>query len=879
MRLGAFLLISLLFQESLQGQAQTITYQAKNGGLEDFFAAVIKQTNYVFFYDNTIIAVSNPVNLDLRNASVSKALSEAFRNQPLIFNILGNTIFVTLKSPIGQDNVYTSSLKNNSLVTVKGKIKDSLGNLLADVSIKVKNKKTGTTSNLNGVFFIQALPGDTLQISSVGFKSREITAQNEFLSIIMLGTENPLNEVIVGGNMMATKRKTETTSVTVVNANTLDALPYNEISEIFRGLIPGTNSFSTGDHTHENATFTIRGAGGYTSISTIAVYVDGIEYAGGSGFLATLNKENIFRIEVLRGPASSTLYGTGSNGGIVQIFTKTGISGQNQLNFTASAGFLNSKWVSSPAFQQYYSVQSVAGFKKAAWTVGGSYNSTGAYLPEARDNSKSIFSNLKWDISKKLTTNFAVQYENDKQHESRNPLYDTCLHPNASAIAYGLKPVASPNTNLLADYYLAGVNITYKTTERWTNNLTAGYTQNGFKELPINGSPDTTAPIKKYYHSVNQITTIRYYNFLMLGNLSDQAFHLNILSGAEYKKYFSHEIAVANPPVIIDNSPPNENYGAFIQANPSYKNVYLTLGLRYEYNDLFKNNSSLNPRIGATTNFKIEDLIVKPRISWGSGITPPAYTDRYGYPSDGYSAQLPNPNIKPQDQQGFDYALEFFSSQNNYKLEIIHYDNLLKNMIVYNAVSFAPSGLATYVATNIGAVANTGWEFSGEYKFNRHFNINGTFSIMNSVVKDTTGNYLSETLSSTPPGSRLSNLPRHTAGLFLNYNVDQLFGKKHRADISINMTEVDGVLTLDVIRYTVDVAYGRFVNFSNYIVTSATAFRFGLNFDYYFSDNWRLFVQGQNIANSYNPEQRNDWITYGASWMFGVKFNISHTAL
>lgn len=857
-------------------KAQTISISSKHITLKEFFSEVTRQTGYLFFYNASLISNSSTLSLNLKQKPLLEALEIAFKNQPYIYKIYDGTIFLYAKQQIQQPLLYSSRKEFHQ---VNGNIINDSGEPVENATIYAPESKKTIVSNVKGDFLIRIIQGDSLVISSMGFQKQIVYASDSVINVKLQYDASPLNEVIIGGNITATKRKAETTSVTVVNSKTLDALPFNEISEIFRGLVPGTNSFSTADHTHENESLTIRGAGGYTSISTIAVYVDGIEYAGGSGFLATLNKENIFRIEVLRGPASSTLYGTGSNGGIVQIFTKTGISGQNQLNFTASAGFLNSKWVSSPAFQQYYSVQSVAGFKNAAWTVGGSYNSTSAYLPEGQDNSKSIFSNLKWDISKKLTTNFAVQYENDKQHESRNPLYDTCLHPNQSAIAYGLKPVASPNTNLLADYYLAGANITYKTNERWTNNLTAGYTQNGFKELPINGSPDTTAPIKKYYHSINQITTIRYYNFLMLGNLSDQAFHLNILSGAEYKKYYNHEIAVANPPVIIDNSPPNENYGIFIQANPSYKNIYLTLGLRYEYNDLFKNNSSLNPRIGATTNFKIGELIVKPRISWGSGITAPSYTDRYGFPSDGYNAQLPNPYIKPQDQQGFDYALELFSSQNNYKLEIIRYDNLLKNMIVYNAVSFAPSGLATYVATNIGAVANTGWEFAGEYKLNRHFNINGTFSIMNSLVKDTTGNYLSETFSSTPPGSRLSNLPRHTAGLFFNYNVDQLFGKKHRADISINMTEVDGVLTLDVIRYTVDVAYGRFANLANYIVTSGTAFRFGLNLDYYLSNNWRLFVQGQNVANSYNPEQRNDWITYGASWMFGVKFNVSHTAL
>ena len=52
------------------------------------------------------------------------------------------------------------------------------------------------------------------------------------------------------------------------------------------------------------------------------------------------------------------------------------------------------------------------------------------------------------------------------------------------------------------------------------------------------------------------------------------------------------------------------------------------MGLRYEKNELFK--AALNPRIGLTTNFDTRSLTIKPRISWGKGITAPSYSDRFG---------------------------------------------------------------------------------------------------------------------------------------------------------------------------------------------------------------------------------------------------------
>ena len=48
------------------------------------------------------------------------------------------------------------------------------------------------------------------------------------------------------------------------------------------------------------------------------------------------------------------------------------------------------------------------------------------------------------------------------------------------------------------------------------------------------------------------------------------------------------------------------------------------MGLRYEKNELFK--AALNPRLGLTTNFDTRSLTIKPRISWGKGITAPTYS-------------------------------------------------------------------------------------------------------------------------------------------------------------------------------------------------------------------------------------------------------------
>lgn len=350
------------------------------------------------------------------------------------------------------------------------------------------------------------------------------------------------------------------------------------------------------------------------------------------------------------------------------------------------------------------------------------------------------------------------------------------------------------------------------------------------------------------------------------------------MSGLEYKKYQYQLLFVSNPSAQFSGDPPNENYGVFAQANPSFKNIYLTLGLRYDHNNYFKNNGSFNPRIGITTNFTIDNtVIVKPRISWGSGITPPLYAYRYG---DSAISELPNPNIKPQNQQGFDYGLEFYSVRNRYSFEVVYYDNLLRNMFVENINITSATVHDPFIYINVGEVANTGWEFSGAYHFNDHFSVHGTFSIMSSVIKDSSGDNLSNQLSNKAPGTQLRNLPRHTAGIFLTYNFSKLLFNNNRGSVSFNVTEVDGVIALDAVRFETDLGYGR-LNSTNsnfdapYWTSSGIVIRLGLNADYYLNDRLRFFIQGSNIADNYTFEQSSQYPTYGASWMFGIKLNMS----
>src|SRR5690606_7791097 len=91
----------------------------------------------------------------------------------------------------------------------------------------------------------------------------------------------------------------------------------------------------------------IRGTSSLTQSNNPIIYLDGIRIsnavddtdAGGASRLDDINPESIERIEILKGAAAATLYGTEASNGVIQIFTKAGQSGDPQWELSLENGF------------------------------------------------------------------------------------------------------------------------------------------------------------------------------------------------------------------------------------------------------------------------------------------------------------------------------------------------------------------------------------------------------------------------------------------------------------------------------------------------------------------------------------------------------------
>jgi len=219
--------------------------------------------------------------------------------------------------------------------TISGKIIDDKGNPIPNASIIVKGTNSGTVSQSDGTFTMKITKGSMLVVSSLGFEATTIPV-TEQVAVSMKTDPNALSEVVVTGVGVATSKKKLGISVETITAEKLPATPTASISQALIGKVAGAQISSTDGTPGARVNILLRGINSVSRGTQPMILVDGLEIKATD--LGSLDLNNVERIEVVEGAASSTLYGAQGANGVIQIFTKKGKIGQTSINFSSSYG-------------------------------------------------------------------------------------------------------------------------------------------------------------------------------------------------------------------------------------------------------------------------------------------------------------------------------------------------------------------------------------------------------------------------------------------------------------------------------------------------------------------------------------------------------------
>ena len=241
--------------------------------------------------------------------------------------------------------------------TCTGVVVDEEGLPVIGAAVLVKGTLKGTSTDVDGRFTLpQAKPGDILEVSSVGYLTKEVVWNGQPMNIILSEDKLSIEESVVVGYGVQ-KKVNVTGAVSMVESDVFESRPVQTVSQALQGQIPGLNFNVTngGGELNQNMSFNVRGTGtiGDGSTAKPLVLIDGIE-----GDMNTINPNDIESISVLKDAASSSIYGARAAFGVILITTKSGKAGKTHVSYTGNLLFNSAvhlpEMMRSDKFAQYW---------------------------------------------------------------------------------------------------------------------------------------------------------------------------------------------------------------------------------------------------------------------------------------------------------------------------------------------------------------------------------------------------------------------------------------------------------------------------------------------------------------------------------------------
>ncbi|WP_162946641.1 TonB-dependent receptor [Chitinophaga barathri] len=346
MRLTVILMIVASLKVSAGSYAQSVSLSLRDASLEEVFTAVKKQTGYLFFYDRDLLRSTSKVTITADNQPLGTFLAAVFKEQPLDYSIKDKTIFISPK-PL----VPASPSASVVLQEIKGNVTGDDGLALIGVSIKIKGTSTGTVTDVNGNFSINAEPGSVLVVSFIGYETREVTAQaGNPLAIRLKPTVSSLDETVVIGYGSASRRNL-TSSVSSIKSKDIANNPVVDPFAAMQGRLAGVFISSSNGLPGARFNVTLRGQNSLLQSNEPLYVIDGIPYFneplndntfnsanGELSPLQSINPSDIERIDVLKDADATAIYGSRAGNGVILITTKKGQAGKARVNFNVFSG-------------------------------------------------------------------------------------------------------------------------------------------------------------------------------------------------------------------------------------------------------------------------------------------------------------------------------------------------------------------------------------------------------------------------------------------------------------------------------------------------------------------------------------------------------------
>jgi TonB-linked SusC/RagA family outer membrane protein len=317
-----------------------------------------KQTGYVCLTNGGILADARSVNVDARQLDLKAFLEMALHDQPFEYTIESKTIIIRKKTALP----YPAPVLEAQPVAIRvsGYLTDDKGNPLPGVSVRVKNGKEGTVTDIHGVYLLENVDENAILVFTfIGYSTQEIPVKGRrIISISLVPTLNKLDETVVQA-YGATSKRYNTGNIDKVSGQELMLQPVENPLAALEGRVPGMIVTQSSGIPGSTFKVEIRGRMAFDrnlSDDQPLFIVDGVPMAANNNRINKLtsatgvllssgispfnsiNMNDIASIEVLKDADATSIYGSRGANGVVIITTKRGKPGKTRLDASFSKG-------------------------------------------------------------------------------------------------------------------------------------------------------------------------------------------------------------------------------------------------------------------------------------------------------------------------------------------------------------------------------------------------------------------------------------------------------------------------------------------------------------------------------------------------------------
>ena len=448
-------------------RAQEMNLNVEKASIKQVFKRIEQQANVTFVYDAQVINKIPAITLHIYKQPLTEILSELQDKTQLQFKQVGNFVGVAQNSssmPILSINEVQKQSNTNSVLPITGTIHDASGQALIGVTVTIKGTTTGTQSDVNGKFVINANVGDVLVFTYIGYLKKELAiATPATMSVLLEEDSKQLSEVVVTALGIKKERKSLGYSVTEVKGSELTTARETNFASSLEGKVAGLNVTTISGGPASSVNINIRGAASLSGPNQPLYIINGVQMNNldntqimglslnnggqytnspdqGDG-IGNLNPDDIESISVLKGAAAAALYGSRAKYGVILITTKSG-SSKGTVEF--SSNYQGEKVINPTDYQYVYGqgTQGAAPTDATAAFVAGN-SSWGAKLDGSNqiqfDGKSRAYVAQKNNFSEFYrtgntftnTVSFSKAYDNASLRLSASDLHNTAITPNS----------------------------------------------------------------------------------------------------------------------------------------------------------------------------------------------------------------------------------------------------------------------------------------------------------------------------------------------------------------------------------------------------------------------------------------------------------------